>query len=115
MEPFIGSITDGAHQTKESLLAEVKNIPNEMLGHSVISGLNSRIDLFEKLKKEGILKLPSRKQIMEVQPGEIFKVYENRERYFIKDNTKEEDGYVMLREYMGGKGFQSTWLGQPDK
>ena len=115
MEHFIGSITDGVHQTKESLLAEVNNIPNEMLGHSVISGLNVRIELFEKLKNEGILKLPTSKHIMQVQMGEIFKVYPDQERYYTKDSTVEKDGFVMLREYMGGIGFSSTWLGDADK
>ena len=51
---------------------------------------------------------------MEVQLGEIFKVYPNQERYFIKKTTNELEGFITIQEYLGGKGFSSSWLGEQD-
>jgi len=110
MKQFIPVLTDGGYKTEEELVEKFTNVKSWEM--AVIVTLNSRINMLKDLQEQGLLKVSIKKPIMEVQLGEIFKIYPNQERYFTKKTTNELEGFISVYEYMGGTGFSSSWLGE---
>lgn len=115
MEPIILQLTGGNYTSIEQLKKDCDDVENGPF-HGMVGAINSIINTVEALHQLNLLKISSRKPISEVQMGEVFKIYENQERYFIKDSTNIKEGNMYsIRELHGGKGFVASWLSAEDK
>jgi hypothetical protein len=111
MEGMILRATGGEYESVEKLKNDSKKLADSE--PDLIERINIMIEVILLLDSLGHIRRVSKKQISDVLMGEIFKIYPEQERYYIKSSTENVDGFYRVREFQGGRGFKSIRLSEP--
>lgn len=114
MEPIILQLSGGEYTSVEVMRQDIET--TSKVDPSYIGIMNTMIGTIRALDEFGHIKRNQEKPLQDIKMGEIFKINPEQERYFTKDatNIKENNMYA-VREFHGGSGRGSSWLGAPSQ